>query len=180
MDLEPRVYVACLACYNAGKHHGEWFDADTGLSDEVSAHFGADDSGRLACGGEELMVHDSEDFGPHTLGEVNVSEAEEIGAAIRDADDKAIPMLLAFGHLGSGVSISDARDYVDEHYRGAFSNLADWAEEMCSDIYDIDKALPSFITHHIDWEAVAERELILGGDYFSIEHDGEYHVFESR
>jgi len=24
----PRIYVACLAAYNAGKLHGEWIDAD--------------------------------------------------------------------------------------------------------------------------------------------------------
>ena len=24
----PRIYVACLAAYNAGRLHGEWIDAD--------------------------------------------------------------------------------------------------------------------------------------------------------
>lgn len=25
---EPKVYVACLTCYNEGRHHGRWMDAD--------------------------------------------------------------------------------------------------------------------------------------------------------
>ena len=31
-ETKPQVYVACLGCYNEGRHHGQWVDAD-GLSD---------------------------------------------------------------------------------------------------------------------------------------------------
>jgi len=27
-DTEPQVYVACLACYNEGRYHGQWQNAD--------------------------------------------------------------------------------------------------------------------------------------------------------
>ena len=26
--FEPQVYVACLGCYNEGRHHGRWINAD--------------------------------------------------------------------------------------------------------------------------------------------------------
>ena len=33
-DLTPRIYVACLASYNAGKLVGQWVDADQDPEDE--------------------------------------------------------------------------------------------------------------------------------------------------
>lgn len=27
-ETEPKVYVACLGCYNEGRHHGRWINAD--------------------------------------------------------------------------------------------------------------------------------------------------------
>lgn len=36
LDLNPRVYVACLASYNAGTLHGRWIDADQDADDIAS------------------------------------------------------------------------------------------------------------------------------------------------
>jgi antirestriction protein len=35
MSTEPRIYVACLASYNAGKLHGEWIDCEGLDADDI-------------------------------------------------------------------------------------------------------------------------------------------------
>ena len=35
-DTTPRVWIGCLACYNAGSLVGDWFDAAT--ADEVTTY----------------------------------------------------------------------------------------------------------------------------------------------
>ena len=32
-DGSPRIYVACLAAYNAGRLHGRWIDANQSAED---------------------------------------------------------------------------------------------------------------------------------------------------
>ena len=78
----PRIYVACLHCYNSGRLHGRWFDVGTDpdeLHHQVLGHFasGCETCGNyepecpecsafaapFPCGGEELAVHDHEGLG---------------------------------------------------------------------------------------------------------------------
>jgi antirestriction protein len=156
--LEPRVYIACLGCYNAGCLHGEWFDADDELPGKVAESFGTsapgDDEeptilchciaqlGRegapdVICGGEEFVVHDSEGFGFMKIGEVGYEEAAEVGQKLRDLGDDAELVTAVFNHLGSGTSLDDAETFYRDNYQGAFDSLEDWAYdsyEQCGDI----------------------------------------------
>lgn len=170
-DYEPRVYVACLACYNAGKLHGEWLDADDGLSDAVADHFGADEDGKLACGGEELQVHDSEGFEPLNIGECGVDEAEEIGAALRE---HGTPLALVMDWLDC-----DARDAIrkirDGIHLGTFKSLADYAEDRSEQMGD---DIPQHIRFYVDWERYAE-DCETNGEFYSVEHGGEFYIFDT-
>jgi antirestriction protein len=69
----PRIYVACLASYNAGILHGRWIDADTG-ADEIREEI----EGMLAespeYGAEEWAIHDYECFCGLSLGEYTPTE----------------------------------------------------------------------------------------------------------
>jgi len=58
----PRIYVACLAAYNAGHLHGTWIQANQAVEDirsEVSAMLTASPEPNA----EEWAIHDYEGFG---------------------------------------------------------------------------------------------------------------------
>lgn len=203
MSLEPRVYIACLACYNAGKLHGEWFDADNMLLGSVESHFqlkpacyycdapeaehaapdwGGHDFKRggmfASCGGEEFLVHDHEGFGPLEIGECSVEEAARVGHWLKDQGDDA-ELIAAFHEHRAGSDMEQGELDVSasefaEKFQGSFDSLEEWAEDFHESIGDIPKG--SLLANYIDWERVA-RDAELGGDIFTIELDGKVHVF---
>lgn len=64
--MNPKIYVACLASYNAGCLHGKWIDANQDPSDifqEISKMLKASPE----RGAEEWAVHDYEEFGEISL-----------------------------------------------------------------------------------------------------------------
>jgi len=60
--VRPRIYVASLSDYNAGRLHGGWFDADR-EPEKLEKEIGF----MLACSpeliAEEWAIHDHEGFG---------------------------------------------------------------------------------------------------------------------
>ena len=68
MSDTPRIYVACLAAYNAGRLHGVWIDANQSAEDIHS-----EVADMLAVspepGAEEWAIHDYEGFTPLRLSE---------------------------------------------------------------------------------------------------------------
>src|ERR1035438_9767364 len=68
VTVSPRIYVACLAAYNAGKLYGEWINANQD-ADDISTEITAMLKASPEPFSEEWAVHDSEGFGPIELGE---------------------------------------------------------------------------------------------------------------
>ena len=64
----PRIYVACLAAYNAGILHGAWIDADQ-PADDMYAAVREILAASPMPGAEEWAIHDYEGFGPLSLSE---------------------------------------------------------------------------------------------------------------
>ena len=64
-------------------------------------------------------------------------------------------------------------------WEGDRSDLKDWAEEMCEDIYHAElEALPAFISNTIDWDWVAQQLLM---DYYQIQDkDTEDYIYLYR
>lgn len=182
-SLNPRVYVACLSCYNSGRLAGEWFDADDGLPD-VHAEWaerheaGLPQPGETVpdppCDGEEFLVHDHEDFGAYDPGECSPSEAAEIGQALRDADRNGAMLAALADHLGQPPQ--DIRN-PEDYYAGDARSIEDWAEDWARDCGNVpEEPLASYI----DWERYA-RDLKLGGDVFTVDNpDGGVWVFWNR
>jgi len=63
----PRIYVACLASYNAGILHGEWIDATD--ADTIREAIQEMLKGSPTAGAEEWAIHDYEGFGSIRLSE---------------------------------------------------------------------------------------------------------------
>jgi antirestriction protein len=64
----------------------------------------------------------------------------------------------------------------EDAYAGNYESEADFAEELCNDCGYLEESnLPTFISNHIDWQAVWDRELT--HDYTSIEHNNQIYFF---
>src|SRR5690242_9229769 len=68
----PRIYVADLAAYNAGRLHGAWIDADQD-PDEIRAEIQKMLEASPEPGAEEYAIHDYEGFGS-----IRFSEFEDL------------------------------------------------------------------------------------------------------
>ncbi|MGH2965120.1 MAG: antirestriction protein ArdA [Solirubrobacterales bacterium] len=125
----PRIYVACLAAYNAGRLHGAWIDADQSAFD---IH---EDVDRMLAaspepGAEEWAIHDYEGFGELRLSEWESFErVSAIAAGISEHG-------MAFA---AWLSYDESRDPTDPHafedaYRGEWDSLRAYAADFAEAI----------------------------------------------
>lgn len=78
-NLSPKIYVASLSDYNAGRLHGEWIDADQ-TEDEIFSEINAMLARSREPGAEEFAIHDFDNFGA-----VRIQEYESIERVVRIA-----------------------------------------------------------------------------------------------
>jgi antirestriction protein len=170
----PRIYVASLADYNAGRLHGCWIDANQpaeAIRDEIAQMLAESKEPRA----EEWAIHDHEYFGDLQLSEYEgIDQVAE--AAFQIAEHGPIFASL-LSYVGGTSCMDEALRYMEEAYCGEYDCLTDYAEQFIDECYaDLLKALPEFIRYHIDHEGIA-RDMELGGDVFSLECEGKVHVF---
>ncbi|PVM83491.1 antirestriction protein ArdA [Caulobacter endophyticus] len=170
-DLEPRIYVACLAAYNSGRLHGAWIEVE----DDAAAVWEAINAmlaGSPEPEAEEFTIHDHEGFGGVEVAEyAAIDRVVALAAFLRERGRLGALVLGAVdGDLGA------ARSALDDQYRGRFSSLADSFQELTEETVEIPEALRNYI----DYEAMA-RDARLNGEVFTVEtaHD-EVHVFWAR
>lgn len=169
-NLEPRIYVACLAAYNEGRLHGAWIEVGDDVED-VRAAVTAMLAASPATGAEEYAIHDHDDFGGVEVGEYMPLEAVvEIAEFLRERGGLGA---LVLAHVGGDLEA--ARGAFDE-YRGVFPRLSDYFAELTEETV----AIPEALRLYIDYDAMA-RDAVLGGEVFTVEtaHD-EVHVFWTR
>lgn len=168
-DLTPRIYVACLAAYNAGRLHGAWIvvEDDEAVWAAVQAMLRASP----VTGAEEFAIHDHEGFAGVEIGEyAAIAHVVEIARFVRER-----------GRLGALVLAEvsgdlDAAREAFEDYLGLYPSLADYVAEQIEETLDI----PQPLRGYIDYEAMA-RDARLNGEVFTIEtaYDA-VHVFGRR
>jgi antirestriction protein len=170
-DLEPRIYVACLASYNDGILHGAWVSAaqdEEDVAHEVQTMLGASP----IAGAEEYAIHDHEGFCGLEVGEyMALAEVVELAGFLKE-----------HGALGAAVvrvcgdDLDEAREALTNRYHGVFTSLAECFEALTEETTEITANLRPYI----DWEKMA-ADAELSGDIFTIKtaHD-EVHVFWSR
>lgn len=173
----PRIYVASLSDYNAGHLYGCWIDANQPVEDihDEIARMLAHSNEPPA---EEWAIHDYENFGTLRIPEFEDLERLAEVAGLMDVHGPLFAELV--GHFGDTSNVEEARRCMEDAYRGAFDSLADYAGDFIEDCYsDLLKSLPDFIRYHIDYDGIG-RDLELGGDIFTVNHDGQLHVFDAR
>jgi antirestriction protein len=163
---KPQIYVACLASYNNGILHGKWIvaDQDTDSINEEIYEMLAD--GPIE-GAEEFAIHDFEGFGCARIEEYDsINHVSELAAFIRKHGELGAELL-------SYHSIEDAEKVLEENYHGAYDSEVDFAHALFDDCYS--NAIPEDLQFYFDYDAFA-RDLFIN-DYFSVEANGQTHVF---
>lgn len=166
---EIRIYVACLAAYNAGHLHGEWIDADQdadGIRQAIQKMLARSP----IQGAEEYAIHDYEGFGDLHLSEF---------ADLQDIAEKA-DLITEHGALAAKLiehhgDVRSARHAMCDHYAGEYESLADFAQQVTEDTSEV----PDNLRFYIDWERMG-RDLEIN-DVLAIEMGFQsVHIFWSH
>jgi antirestriction protein len=174
--VAPRVYVACLAAYNNGWLHGKWIDAaqdfDT-FRDEINEMLKASpvtkEYGEIA---EEWAIHDFEGFGSYRVEEWSgLEKLCEIAELLNDEQGELVLEIIA--HLGSGTSIEDAKEFLENNYQGIHKDVGEYAEYITN---ECGNHIPSHLQYYINWDQMG-RDMECNGEIFTIELNDGMHVF---
>lgn len=163
-----RLYVACLASYNAGILHGAWIDATLGaehLRDETNSMLAASPIKRA----EEWAIHDHEGFPDgHVQEYSSFDHVSELGRYLKDHSKLGGALLSYYGG-----NLKDAKEALEERYQGQFESLADFAQDVTEGTTDI----PESLQYYIDYAKMAD-DMTFSGDIFAIELGfNDVHVF---
>jgi antirestriction protein len=152
--MEPKAWVGCLACYNAGRLVGEWVDGE-----EAGERTPEDIHGRPTSH-EELWVMDHEGYGGALSGECSPMEAQRIAVALAESDD---PEAFAAWISDEDGDIDDPGRFADQ-YRGEWDSLEEYLANMaeeCAPSREVAALLRGECDvwplqyMRVDWEAVA-------------------------
>lgn len=169
----PRIYVASLADYNAGRLVGRWIDADQ----EPEAIW-EDITGMLAQSpepiAEEWAIHDHEGFGPLRLSEwESIDTISRLGRGITENGP-------AYAHWAACIGTSDEEGLgqFENHYLGHWPTLTDYTEQLADDLGleqaldQLDESIRRYV--RIDYDAIAADLTV---DCYLSEGDGGMYVF---
>lgn len=171
----PRIYVACLASYNAGTLHGRWIDCGR-TAEEIRGEIADMLSKSPEPFAEEWAIHDHEGFGAVSLSEYeNIEKVATLAELIGEHCDLVTHVVERVGGL---EHLEEAKRVMEEDYSGEWDSLAAWAEDLLGSTGAL-AALPESLRCYFDYEKYAD-DLDLSGDVFTIEAGGKVHVFWNR
>ena len=169
----PRIYVACLASYNAGILHGEWIDLDG--SEDIGERIGHILRSSPVDDAEEWAVHDHEFCG--SLGEYpGVKTLNSLQQAFSYASSERIEWELFCEfceHVGYDIG-ADAVEKFRDSYSGSASSLVNWCYGYLEGTGMLE-SIPENLRFYFNYEAFAHDMAM--SDVFTVEHGGETHVF---
>lgn len=174
MTTEPRAWVGCLGCYNAGRLNGGWLTG-TEAADNIDQAIPTLNNGHVcgACGSDEQWVFDHEGYGSLISGECSPSTAQERAELLAGVDD-ADAFLAYVDNVGAQYATVEG---FEESYAGQHWTFEDFASELFEDCYDA-SGWDDLARTYFDLSAWA-RDLLLGGDYSAIS-DGAGGVYVFR
>lgn len=159
-----RVYIACLAAYNAGTMHGEWIDMDGMDADDLRDRI-ADMLRRSPCPtAEEWAVLGYDNF--PDLG--RFPGAERL-AEVADAIAEHGPAMRAW------LSVNDSPEGFEDAYRGTADNWEEFAAQMLEESGALDE-MPAHLRCYFDFAAYA-RDLQAEGWWAARDAEGRMHFF---
>jgi len=170
----PRIYMASLSDYNAGRLHGVWVEATDieQVRDGVAGMLKASPGGAA----EEYAIHDFEGFSRYLPSESTDLELVcAIGAAIVEHGTIFTAYLERVAFPTGAQRVPEVVAGFNESYQGAYESVEDWAEQYLDDV-GLLKQVPESIRSYVDLESWA-GDAELNGDIFAVEFEGKTHVF---
>ena len=169
-NLNPEIYVACLASYNAGILFGKWIQ-NLQSEDDIHTEIQQMLVESPVPNAEEWAIHDYTNFGSYPLSEhASISSVCEVAAFIEEHGDLGIELA---AHIGG--DLDNARDVIENNYHGVHNSELDFATDLFDECYSAE--IPENLRYYIDYDAF-RRDLFMG-DYYSIEINGDTHIFSS-
>lgn len=164
MSDTPRIYVVCLASYNAGTLHGEWIDANQSpedLQEAVNAMLKTSPE----SGAEEWAIHDYEGFAGAKIEEyTGLKEISQLAELIEEYG----PAYVAYrDHVGEDYATADG---FRDAYLGEHSSLEEYAEQFLENTGAF-QDVPDMLRNYFDFEKYA-HDLEVGGDVFTADAPG--------
>lgn len=171
----PRIYVASLSDYNAGRLHGVWLDADAEAEQLAEVV-----QGMLSRSpepfAEEYAIHDYEGFGNVPLSEFD--SLERVAALARGIAEHG-------DAFAAWVALAGATDLnlagFEQAFRGTWPSVGEYAADLLADLgaEEILAAVPAWLRPYVrlDNEAFG-RDLLIGGDITAIDSGGGVHIFD--
>jgi antirestriction protein len=172
----PRIYVASLSDYNAGRLHGEWIAADQAL-DDVWSEIGDMLAESPEPGAEEWAIHDYEGFGPLRLREYeSLDLVSEIAQGIAEHGEA----FAAFVELAERDP--DRFPFFEDLYKGKWESRVHYAEALLQELGADDELarLPEWLRNNVmvHVEGFAD-ELEANGSVMTMDaSDGGVYVFD--
>jgi antirestriction protein len=174
-EAPPRIYVASLSDYNAGRLHGAWLDAGRSaveLQTDIDAMLTASPD----LGAEEWAIHDYEGFGAARIDE---NESVKTVSALAQGIAEHGPAFAALaGHVRTD-SLAAEPERFEQSFLGEWSSLEAFVEEMAADFgleQELDK-LPGSVRAYVnvDYASLARD---VEADLIVIEHARGVWVFD--
>lgn len=165
-NIQPKIYVACLASYNSGILYGKWIPADQD-ADDLAYEIETMIDGSPTEGAEEWAIHDTQNM-PGVGESTDLETVSEVGLAMASASEpEALAAWLEYDAYRTVETFDDC-------YRGQFDSPADYA----ADLYESIGENLGPLANYIDWEAVA-RDLDIEGHLF-IQGNGGVYCFDEN
>lgn len=168
-DTTPRIYVASLADYNAGRLHGCWIDCDNGadaIQEAVNEMLAASPEPNA----EEWAIHDYEGFCGLTIHEYD---------SFQDVADKADMIAKhgpAFAAYAEWMSGDITEEDFEESYCGEWESEQHYAEDLADDVGMFANA-PETLCLYFDWDKWTQDLFMT--DYHSIDSPNGVYVFRN-
>jgi len=144
----PRVWVGCLAAYNAGTLHGEWVDVEGMDAEDLYQAILDVLKSSPEPGAEEWGFFDHEDLpgiGEYSAVEDVIETAELVNK---------YPIALVTGVLANGIKLAELGEWLGDRSYGHYESRAEYAQEY-------HEGAPEHpLDGYIDWDAVG-RDLLM-------------------
>lgn len=170
-DTTPRIYVACVASYNAGHLHGVWIDCDYLDEDDILEEIKEMLKESPEPIAEDWRIDDHENFKGWNPCKENLETIAEVAQAIAEHGDAIAVYLNNYqGQL----------DSFSEDYLGKYDSEEDFVEQRLDDDGTIKAVEDAGLNvSYIDFEAIARDWFC--GSYSSYKAEGgKVHVFNNR
>jgi antirestriction protein len=177
-EVEPRIYVADLAAYNAGVLRGTWIDA---AQDEAEIHdviTGMLQDSPSDMHAEEWAIFDFEGFNGLRIRESeDLAHVSKVAKGIKEHG-------LAYAQWAELIDADEELDQFEDRYLGHWPSRTDYAADVLDDLglYEmVEHAVSDNLRHYVTLDAEGfGRDLELGGDITVSTGDSGVYIFANR